>query len=119
MLTVKKVEFEHPQVWFSLALAVILFFSPWILGFTSETVAAWTAWGTAIAIVALCIAAIVEFAEWEGWIALLLGFWLVVAPWFVGFTNIITARWTHVVLGTLVTAVAVWEVWSIRKSEAA
>ena len=113
-MTVKNAEFEHPQIWLSLALAVNLFFAPWVLDFTAETAAAWTAWGTAVAIIAICIAAIVEFAEWEGWLGLVLGLWLVVAPWLVGFTNVVVARWTHVVLGLLVAAVAAWEVWLMR-----
>jgi SPW repeat len=72
-----------------------------VLGFTAETAAAWTAWGTGLAIAVLAAAAIVQFAEWEEWANLVLGLWLVVAPWIVRFTNVIVAQWTHVVLAWL------------------
>src|SRR5437879_2535061 len=114
MLSVEKVKVEHPQDWLNLALAALLFVSPWVLGFPAETAAAWTAWVTGIVIGILAVAAIVQFAEWEEWANLVLGLWLVVAPWIVGFTTVIMARWTHVVLGILVAAIAASEVWSVR-----
>lgn len=93
---------------------MILFFSLWVLGFTAETAAAWTAWGTGIVIAVLAGAAIVQFAGREAWAVLVLGLWLVVAPWIVGFTNVAVARWTHIVLGLIAAAVAAWEVWFTR-----
>jgi hypothetical protein len=114
MLSVEKVKVEQARDWLNLVLAAILFVSPWVLGFTTEMAAAWTAWATAIVIAVFAGAAIVKFAEWEEWANLVLGLWLVVAPWIVGFTNAIAARWTHVVLGLLVAAVAGWGVWFVR-----
>ena len=114
MLSFAKAKVEHVQDWLNLALAVVLFVSPWFLGFTAEKAAAWTAWGTGILIAILALAAIIQFAEWEEWASLVLGLWLVVSPWVVGFTNVIEARWAHVVLGLLVAAVAAWEVWFVR-----
>jgi hypothetical protein len=111
MASVINVKVEHPRDWFNLALAVILFVSPWVLGFTAETAAAWTAWVTGIVIAILAIAAIVQFAEWEEWASLVLGLWLVVSPWVIGFAHGVVAQWTHIVLGLLLAAVAAWEVW--------
>ncbi len=96
-----------------LFFAACLFISPWVLGFTGETAAAWTAWLTAIVIAGLALAAIVQTAEWEEWAALVLGAWLVMAPWIVGFATIAVALWTHVVIGILVAALSVWELWSV------
>lgn len=37
--------------WVQIVLAVVLFFSPWLIGFTAVTAMAWTAWLAAVAIV--------------------------------------------------------------------
>jgi len=114
MLSVKKVKVENTQDWLNLALAVILFVSPWVLGFADETVAARTAWGIGLVVAMLTVAAIVKFAEWEEWASLALGLLLVAAPWMLGYTHIVAAQWASVLLGLLVAAVAVWEVWVHR-----
>lgn len=116
MLSVKKVKVEHAQDWLNLALAVILFVSPWVLGFAGETVAAWTAWGVGVVIAILAAAAIIQFAEWEEWASLALGLLLAAAPWVLGYTNIVAAQWASVLLGLLVAAVAAWEVWVHRSA---
>jgi hypothetical protein len=119
MSSVVRSKAEHVQDWVNLVLAVILFVSPWVLGFAAETAAAWTAWGTGVVIAVLAVAAIVQFAEWEEWANGILGLWLVLSPWIVGFTNIVVAQWTHVVLGLLVAAVAGWELWFVRFDKSA
>jgi len=67
----------------NLILVVWLFVSPWIVGFTDVTPAAWVAWLSAIAIGIISIAALSAFAEWEEWINLLLGIWVSISPWVV------------------------------------
>jgi SPW repeat-containing protein len=63
-----------------------LFAAPWLYGFASGA-AGWNAWimGALIALVA--IAALAAFAEWEEWINLVLGLWVLVAPWALAFTE--------------------------------
>lgn len=119
MSSVMKVDVERPGEWLNLALAVILFLSPWVLGFAGETGAAWTAWATAVAIAALAVAALVQFAQWEAWAGLVLGLWLAASPWIVGFSQTATALWTHIVIGLLIAALAAWEAWSARYGRSA
>jgi hypothetical protein len=114
MSPVMKLDGERSREWLNLGLAVIVFVSPWVLGFAGETAAAWTAWGTAIAIAALAAAAILRFEEWEAWASIVLGLWLAISPWIVGFAAVLAARWTDVVLGLLIAAIAGWEVWFVR-----
>ena len=64
----------------NLILAIWLFLSPWIVGFTSTVPAAWVAWLSAIAIAVVSIAALLAFAEWEEWINLVLGIWVLISP---------------------------------------
>jgi SPW repeat len=94
-----------------LALAAILFDSPWVLGFAGQPHAAWMARVTGVMIAVLALAAIVQFTVWEEWANLALGLWLIVAPWAAGFTSVAPTRWSYVVLGILVAAVAGSEVW--------
>jgi hypothetical protein len=98
----------------NLLLAVWLFLSPWIVGFSSLTPAVWTACLTAIAIGAFAIAALSAYAEWEEWINLVLGLWAIVSPWVVGFATDESARMVMVLTGLVVAVIAAVELWLHR-----
>jgi hypothetical protein len=112
--------------WVMLVLAVWLFLSPWILGFAGAPlvegeavaggpgVAAWNAWIVGIVIGALAIWAVYSFAEWHDWANGVLGVWLVIAPWVLGFAAVSAAVWNHVVVGLLIVVAAAWELWDVR-----
>jgi hypothetical protein len=59
-------------------------------------------------IAGLSIAALAAFAQWEEWLNLLLGLWVLVSPWALGFQGT-TAAWVHIVVGILVAALAAIE----------
>jgi hypothetical protein len=99
------------QDWVNLVLAVVLFISPWVLGFVSTGAAAWNAWAVAIVIGALAIAAITAFAVWEEWINLLLGLWLIASPWVLHFSMDRRPMWSFVVLGIIAAVVSAWSLW--------
>jgi len=111
-LPVWKPKVEHPRSWLSLLLAVGLFVSPWVLGFYKEGGPARTAWLTALAIAIVVGAETIRLAEWQEWTSVALGIWLIVSPWFVGFTANVVAQWTHIVVGVLVIAVTAWVAWA-------
>jgi hypothetical protein len=90
----------------NLALGAWLFLTPWIFGFVPEFATSWNAWLSGLAIGVVAIAALVAFAEWEEWINLLLGIWVAVSAWVVGFAGHATAAWIHVLVGIAVTVVA-------------
>ncbi len=112
-------ETAKPQDWVNLLLAVLLFISPWALGFTDHIHAARTAWTSGIVIGFIAFAAIVQFAEWEEWLNLLLGVWLIFAPWIVGFAGVVAAMRTHVALGVLIALFSAWELWAVRHETSA
>ena len=111
MASVTRVKVEHSRELLNLVLAVVLFVSPWVLGFAGETMAAWTAWvtGVVVAIVA-AIGLFVESARVVDTVGLILGIWTIAAPWIVGFAAIVLALWTSVVVGILLALIAAWEV---------
>jgi hypothetical protein len=69
---------------YNLALAMLLFASPWLFA-GSKGVPALDIWASSAAIAAISLAAIFAFANWEEWANLALGIWLVVSPWVLGF----------------------------------
>jgi hypothetical protein len=101
--------------WTSWALGLWLLLSPWALFFDNEP----HALENALAIGALVIIAeIVElsiFRDWEEWINVVLGAWLAISPWALGIANA-AARWNFLIVGTLVIALALYE---IREMQAA
>lgn len=97
----------------NLILGAILFISPWLLEFRAEGYATWNAWitGGIIAIVALMAA--IQAYEWEEWVNFLAGWWALVSPWLLGFSEVASATWTHVAIGVIVTVLASGELWRI------
>lgn len=71
---------------YKLLLAMFLFISPWLFARANGTAATdLRTSGAAIAVISL--AAMVAFADWEEWANLLLGIWLIVSPWVLGFAH--------------------------------
>jgi uncharacterized membrane protein HdeD (DUF308 family) len=99
----------------NLVLGAWLFLSPWIFGFVSATTASWNAWLSGIVIAGLAIAALAAFSEWEEWVNLIAGIWVLVSPWLVGFLANATAAWVHFVVGVIVAAAAVIRLWFLHQ----
>ena len=70
----------------NLILGAILLASPWIFGFPSGA-ASQTAVICGIVIVAISIAALAAFTVWEEWLNLIVGAWVLVSPWVLGFAG--------------------------------
>lgn len=109
------------QDWANVVLAVLLFISPWALQYagtsaaagggeaTGSFIAAWNAWITAIVVAGLAVAALLRFAEWQEWVIALVGLWLVISPWVLGFSAVAAALWSAVVIGVLVAVASFWK----------
>jgi hypothetical protein len=105
---------RNVQDWINLVCAALLFISPWTLRFSGDLIAARTAWVGGIVIGAMAIAALVQFAEWEEWVALVVGVLVVISPWVLGFAAVHAALWTCVVLGLIVALASVSEIWIVH-----
>ena len=108
----------HYQDWVNLVCAVLLFVSPWVLRFSGDVMATRAAWVTGVVVAIFALAALVQFAEWEEWISLVLGVWMVAAPWVVGFSGVSLAVAAFVILGIVVALASVSEIWQIRHPQA-
>jgi hypothetical protein len=96
---------------YNLLLAIFLFVSPWFLARASGTaVVDLKASGAAIALMSL--AAIFAYASWQEWANLLLGIWLIVSPWLLGFAH---TRAMHYSIGVGVTVAffSALELWLV------
>ena len=90
---------KNVQDWISLVCGVLLFISPWALGFTGDLTAARTSWIGEVVIAVISIAALVQFAEWEEWVTLVVGLAVAASPWVLGFAALHHALAACVVLG--------------------
>ena len=59
-----------------------------------------------------------HFAEWEEWVDLALGAWLIAAPFALGFAGDSMPEQVHFIGGVLIAGLAVWEIWIARHMEA-
>jgi hypothetical protein len=55
------------------------------------------------------------FRGWEEWINVALGAWLIASPWILGIASP-AARANFIVVGVLVVALALYEMWQIRQN---
>jgi hypothetical protein len=100
---------------YNLLLGALLFLSPWLFAF-AHGAASDDAWlgGAVIAVVSL--AALFVYAEWEEWIALAAGVWMMLSPFVLGFTHT-TAMHVVVGIGFVVTFLAALDLWLVHFGE--
>jgi hypothetical protein len=120
---------NHWQDWAILFLAVWLFISPWVLSFGGSIAvttpgavgavgnAAWNAWILGVIVFLVALSAVGRMEAWQEWINLLLGIWIFVAPWALGFvTGLAAASWDHWCVGALIFILAVSNLAGTRTS---
>lgn len=103
------------QDWVGLILGILLFLSPWIIGFSTMSAAASSAW--VIGVVTFVLFAVALFQpeqQWEEWINLVLAVLLLIAPYAMGFVYVVGAAYTHWILGILIGADAIWALVDMR-----
>jgi uncharacterized membrane protein len=89
----------------ALSLGFWLFLSPFILDYyLDETPAALIAFVYGLTLMVTSSVALAKPEAWEEWVNLLIGVWLIAAPFVLGFDINVVATWNHVVVGALVAA---------------
>ena len=74
------------QDWMSLLLGVWMLMSPWVVGHDAGGAAKLNYYVVGLAVTVFAIAALAAFRMWEEWVNLVLGTWLLVSPWLLGFS---------------------------------
>src|ERR1700756_666904 len=89
----------------NLILGAFLFISPWLFSFAPGA-ESWNAWIAGAFIAVLSIAALSAFAEWEEWLNLIVGLWVIISPWALKFSGSVDAMRTAVIVGAIVAILA-------------
>jgi SPW repeat len=97
----------------SILLGLFLFLSPWFFAY-AQSISKVDAWASGLAIALISIAAILAFSDWEEWLNLLLGLWLMLAPWILGITH--TPAYVSIGVGIAITYIALLDIWCIHYS---
>jgi hypothetical protein len=97
---------------YQLVLAVFLFASPWLFAYANGPLRIDT-WICAGIVVALSAVTLIAFREWEEWIACVLGLWIAVSPWVLGFQHT-GAMFINLSVGILIVYLALLELWLIH-----
>jgi hypothetical protein len=97
---------------YNLLLGAFLAASPWLFAYSRGLVRV-EAWVAGAFVVALSIAAIVAFAEWEEWVNVAIGLWMIASPWALGFQHT-TAMHVSIAVGCLVAYLAALELGVVR-----
>jgi hypothetical protein len=97
---------------YCLMAGLFLFASPWLFVFANES-ARIDIWTSGALIAATSVIAMAAFSNWKEWLNLLLGSWLVVSPWMLGFVH---TKGMHVsiAIGIVVTFLAGLELWLVN-----
>jgi hypothetical protein len=97
----------------NLILGAILLLSPWIFAFPAG-MPTQNALISGIVIAVLSIAALAAFAVWEEWLNLIVGLWVLVSPWLLGFAGTVAMN-VHVIIGIIVAVLAAIELWMLHQ----
>jgi SPW repeat len=99
---------KHWQDPVNAVLGAGLVLAPWAVGFAGDTVATVNAVVAGLALVAGALGAMLMPRAWEEWTEAVLGLWLIVSPWALGFSAQADARRATVVTGIAVVVLAAW-----------
>lgn len=101
-------QLKHWQDPVNAVLGVGVVLSPWVLGFQDMTLAMANAVVIGLALIAAALGAIFVPRAWEEWTEAILGLWLVVSPWALGFNTHYQATMNALVIGAVIVALALW-----------
>ena len=105
------------QDWANVVLGAWLTIAPFLLGTSSDRNSTWNAVavGVLVAVIALWALAmpLVRLAEYAN---ALLGAWLIISPFVLGFAGLTTAAWNAWIIGICILGLALWALPSTRRA---
>lgn len=99
---------KHWQDPVNALLGAWLIVSPWLLGIQDETRPLANAVIVGVLLVATALGAVFAPRAWEEWTEGLLGVWLAISPWVLGFGDLEAARNAAAATGVAVFVLALW-----------
>lgn len=105
------------QDWFNLILGAWLVVAPFAGIGVAGGAAAWNSYIAGAAVAIFAVAAILRPQLWEEWVNLVVGLWLIAAPFVLGFTDQAVVMWNQIIVGLVIGADALWAAvqWSGRR----
>ncbi|WP_435100123.1 SPW repeat protein [Arhodomonas sp. AD133] len=108
---------ERWRDWLMLLFGLWMIVSPFVLG--STAIGGAVVWNPVIIGIAVAVFAAAVLARpymWEEWVNLVLGVWLILAPFVLGFAGMaMAATWNHIIFGVLIGADAIWSLMEMRQ----
>jgi hypothetical protein len=97
---------------YNLALGAFLFVAPWLFSYAYEAARA-DDWVSSAIVVASSATALLAFSEWEEWVSLIAGLWVLGSPWLLGFQHA-RAMAINVAVGLAIAFLSALELWLIH-----
>ena len=106
------------QDWVNVVAGIILFISPWYKATSWNSASSWNAWvlGVVIFLVALWALATPGSIVPEV-INIILGIWVFISPWVLGFAHLSGEAWSAWILGIITIICAAWSLSQLRVPE--
>ncbi|HEX7054981.1 MAG TPA: SPW repeat protein [Burkholderiales bacterium] len=105
---------KHWQDPVSLVAGLWMIVSPWVLAYQAEPRPLWNAVVLGVLIALAAVSALLEASAWQEWANVVLGAWLIVSPWVLGFAGLQAAMLNAVIVGALVVVLAIWALGTDR-----
>ncbi|HZD88639.1 MAG TPA: SPW repeat protein, partial [Pseudolabrys sp.] len=96
--------------WLSWALGLWMLIAPWALRFEFQAAATKACVITGVLLILVEAVTLSAFRAWEEWLNVLLGVWLIAAPWLLGVVST-AAMANFVIVGVIVVFLAGYELW--------
>ena len=104
--------------WGSLLLGAWMFISPWVMLYPVDVPnATWNAYVIGAAIVIFSAIAVYMPKIWEEGVNIVLGIWLLLSPWALGFAGYRDITVNSVIVGLLVIALSAWAMMRDKQFE--
>jgi hypothetical protein len=91
-------------------LGIWLFIAPFLLGYSDVAAALWN--DIIVGAIVLILAGIRVWKpmhnRWLSWTNVLLGIWLAIAPFILGYTEITAALWNDIIVGVAIIILGAW-----------
>lgn len=97
--------------WVGMLIGVLIGISPWLAEQQSDQAVTWNAILVGALVLLLAQLEYVSLQRWEETGEILLGLWLIAAPFTFGYEEAGLLRYWHFVLGAITVLLASWELW--------